>query len=227
MFIQVPDGAGGYKQALHFEPGVNESEIGLCTLREGRRVVLAGGYGLQAIAPSLHTGEGAFALAGAVKGSSGDLGADFVAAGGAVSLAAGDSLTLTYVPSTNAPVSSGGWFASVAHVGSGAFAARPQRPGAGVLPVRFALRQNQPNPFASSTMIRFDLPVGANVKLDVFDAQGRRVRTLANHYFAAGYQSVSWNPAIDYGGRLGPGVYFYRIQAGAFRDRKKLVLMAR
>ena len=93
------------------------------------------------------------------------------------------------------------------------------------LPLRFALRQNEPNPFSRTTTIRFDLPVGAMVHLDVFDAQGRRVQTLANRFYAPGFQSVTWDPSRGDGGRTGPGVYFYRIQAGSFRDRKKLVLM--
>jgi hypothetical protein len=70
---------------------------------------------------------------------------------------------------------------------------------------------------------QFELPVGAVVRLDVFDAQGRRVEKLASRYFPAGYHSVTWNPA---GARqAGPGVYFYRMEAGPFHDRKKMVLL--
>jgi hypothetical protein len=92
------------------------------------------------------------------------------------------------------------------------------------IPVQFALRQNQPNPFSALTTIRFELPVGAVVRLEVFDAQGRRVEKLASRYFPAGYHSVTWNPAGDR--QSGPGVYFYRMEAGPFRDRKKMVLLA-
>ena len=92
------------------------------------------------------------------------------------------------------------------------------------LPLRFALRQNQPNPFPAETAIHFDLPIGAMVRLEVFDAQGRRVETLANRFFPAGRHAVSWKPA-ESRARLGAGVYFYRILAGQFRDRKKMVLV--
>ncbi len=227
MFIQMPDGLGGYQPARHLVPAAGDDEIGLCALLDGRRVVLAGGYALQAVAPSLHAATGGFALASAVQGTAGDLGANFVATGGAVSLAAEDSLVLTYQPSTNAPLSPGAWYASSVRTASTTLAARPQRPAAGSLPVRFALHQNQPNPFGSATTIRFDLPVGVNVRLDVFDAQGRRVRTLADRFFPAGYQSVTWDPARGDAGRLGPGVYFYRIEAGPFRERRKMVLTGR
>ncbi len=93
-----------------------------------------------------------------------------------------------------------------------------------LLPARFALRQNQPNPFARTTSIRFELPVGAMVRLEVFDAQGRRLTTLANRYFPPGYHAVSWTPAAT-AAKLGPGVYFCRIDAGPFHDRKRMVLL--
>lgn len=92
------------------------------------------------------------------------------------------------------------------------------------LPTRFALRQNQPNPLRATTTIRFDLPVGAMVRLEVFDAQGRRIETLASRYFPPGYQSLIWNPGA---GGHHAGVYFYRLEAGPFRDRKKMVLLSR
>src|SRR5207249_1376120 len=92
------------------------------------------------------------------------------------------------------------------------------------IPARFALRQNQPNPFAATTAIRFDLPVGGIVRLEVFDPQGRKVTTLANRYYPAGHQAVTWSPPASRP-KLGPGVYFYRIEAGPFRDRKRMVLL--
>jgi hypothetical protein len=224
MFIQMPNGAGDYRPAMRVSPDANDV-IGLCALRDGRRVVLAGGYALQAVAASLRSGSSALVLTSATQGSVGALGAEFVSAGGGVNLGTGDSLILTYEASSASPDSLGNWFATFARVGTTPSSARHQHPGQSTLPVRFALRQNQPNPFRSRTTIHFDLPVGAVVRLELFDAQGRRVNTLANGFFAAGYQSVTWDPLQNESGRVGGGVYFYRIQAGSFRDRKKLVLM--
>jgi hypothetical protein len=93
------------------------------------------------------------------------------------------------------------------------------------LPSRFALYQNVPNPFRGSTTFRLDLPVGRMVRLEIFDVSGRRVRTLVNHFMPAGRQSVAWNQRDDAGAELGAGVYFARVQADTFRDRKKLILM--
>lgn len=93
------------------------------------------------------------------------------------------------------------------------------------IPTRFALHQNQPNPFSARTVIRFELPVGAMVRLEVFDLQGRRLRVLADRYYGAGYHAVEWDKSTAAGSPVGPGVYLYRIQAGPFRDRRKMVLL--
>jgi hypothetical protein len=96
---------------------------------------------------------------------------------------------------------------------------------ASALPARFVLEQNRPNPFAGATWIRFALPVGETVRLEVFDLQGRRLRTLADRDFPAGYHSVEWDQRDDSGRAVRPGVYFYRIEAGPFRDRKKMAVL--
>ncbi|HET7224744.1 MAG TPA: hypothetical protein VFK69_03430, partial [Candidatus Eisenbacteria bacterium] len=93
------------------------------------------------------------------------------------------------------------------------------------LPRSFALRQNQPNPFHGATAIHFDLPVGQMVRLEIFDAQGRRVRTLANRFYPAGSHVASWDQRDDGGVALRPGLCFYRIETQAFRDRKKMVIL--
>ncbi len=92
-------------------------------------------------------------------------------------------------------------------------------------PVWFALHQNEPNPFAGETNVRFDLPVRSHVRLEVFDAQGRLVRTLASGDFAAGYQSLRWDQRNNAGDQMKPGVYVYRMKAGPFRAQRKMVLL--
>ncbi|HTK31870.1 MAG TPA: T9SS type A sorting domain-containing protein [Candidatus Saccharimonadaceae bacterium] len=100
-----------------------------------------------------------------------------------------------------------------------------QHPTTEDLPVRFALRQNWPNPFSHATTIGFDLPTASRVTLDIFDLQGRLVRRVVERSFTPGHWNVQWDRQ-DRGGRLvGPGVYLYRIQAERFRDQKKMVLL--
>jgi hypothetical protein len=94
-------------------------------------------------------------------------------------------------------------------------------------PARFALQANRPNPFGGGTTIRFDVPRAAEVKLEVFDAQGRRVRMLANHRFEPGTHSLVWDGTDAAGQRARPGVYLYRLTAPGFRDQRRMVLLGR
>jgi hypothetical protein len=95
----------------------------------------------------------------------------------------------------------------------------------GVLPLRFALHQNQPNPFAQRTAIRFVLPEECRVALEVFDVLGRRVRTLVARRYEPGVHTVEWDRRDDRGVRLRAGVYAYRLTAGAFHDQRMMVLL--
>jgi flagellar hook capping protein FlgD len=97
--------------------------------------------------------------------------------------------------------------------------------GQQALPTRFVLYQNAPNPFRNSTAIRFDLPSGQAVRLEIFDAQGRRVRTLLNRFVPAGRQVVQWDHRAEGGATVAAGVYFYRLQTDVFRNRKKMILL--
>lgn len=95
------------------------------------------------------------------------------------------------------------------------------------LPVHFALHGNRPNPFGRGTTIRFDVPTPVRVRLEVFDAQGRRVRTLADRTFEPGEHSIAWDGGDASGQRVRPGVYLYRVTAGEFREQRRMVLLGR
>lgn len=88
------------------------------------------------------------------------------------------------------------------------------------IPKVFALHQNYPNPFNPNTTIKFDLPKGSIVMLTVYDVTGRLVERLVGEYLAAGYHEVTFEAQ-----NLASGVYFYKIEAGSFSDRKKMVLV--
>ncbi|MCS6990131.1 MAG: PQQ-dependent sugar dehydrogenase [Chloroherpetonaceae bacterium] len=88
-------------------------------------------------------------------------------------------------------------------------------------PTTFALNQNYPNPFNPETRIGYRLPVAANVKLELYDALGRRLATLVDARQEAGAYLVALNAqALN----LASGVYFYRLQAGTFIETKKMIL---
>ncbi len=93
------------------------------------------------------------------------------------------------------------------------------------LPVSFALSQNYPNPFNPSTEIRFSMGKQEQVRLDIFDILGRKVRTLIDEEHPAGEYRVRWDGTTDGGTRVASGVYLYRIRAKSFNETKKMVLI--
>jgi hypothetical protein len=93
------------------------------------------------------------------------------------------------------------------------------------LPGEFVLYSNYPNPFNPTTKIDYGLPEMSNVKLVIYDILGREVTTLVNGVQDAGYKSIAWHGTDAFGKNVAAGMYFYLIQAGDFRQVKKMVLL--
>ena len=87
------------------------------------------------------------------------------------------------------------------------------------------LHQNYPNPFNPITTLRYDLPEDAMVNITIYDMMGRVVKTMVNSQQNAGFKSVRWNATNDKGAPVSAGLYLYTIQAGEFRQTKKMVLL--
>lgn len=87
-------------------------------------------------------------------------------------------------------------------------------------PTEFSLSQNFPNPFNPSTTISFNIPTRSFVSLKVFDVMGREAATIASEEMPAGNYSMQWNAS----GRPS-GVYFYRLQTGAYTKTKRLIYL--
>lgn len=93
-------------------------------------------------------------------------------------------------------------------------------------PERLRLRGNLPNPFSSSTAIRFEVPgAGQRAKLEVFDAAGRRVATLVDRFVTGGTQSARWTGTDDSGRAVKPGLYLCRLQAAGASETLKMMLL--
>ncbi|HMK39867.1 MAG TPA: alkaline phosphatase D family protein, partial [Bacteroidota bacterium] len=87
-------------------------------------------------------------------------------------------------------------------------------------PAVTSLSQNYPNPFNPVTTISYTLAARSAVSLMVFNTLGQKVSTLVNEIQDPGTHSIRFD-----GSRLAGGVYFYRIQAGAYAESKKLILL--
>jgi predicted amidohydrolase len=86
------------------------------------------------------------------------------------------------------------------------------------LPTEFSL--SYPNPFNAVTQLSFDLPLAANVSIQVFDLKGQLVSTLVNGKKSTGSYIVTWN------GQDAPaGIYLVRMEADAFSAVRKVVLV--
>ena len=82
------------------------------------------------------------------------------------------------------------------------------------------MSQNQPNPFVTTTMIRYELPERSSVVLKVYDVFGREVTTLFEGEQNDGKYEVEFN-----GTNLPGGIYFYKMSTKGFSETKKLILL--
>ena len=89
-----------------------------------------------------------------------------------------------------------------------------------VLPATVELGQNYPNPFNDETVIPYSVNSSTDVKLSIFDINGRLIENLVNGRVAAGNHTVSWR-----GDGASTGVYFYIMEAAGQRHVAKLTLL--
>ena len=89
----------------------------------------------------------------------------------------------------------------------------------------FALYQNYPNPFNPSTTIQYTIPSAGNVEVNVFDIQGRLVRSLDKSYRQAGWYSIVWDSRASSGSVVASGTYFCRILFNGSALVKKILLI--
>ncbi|MBD3257524.1 T9SS type A sorting domain-containing protein [candidate division GN15 bacterium] len=93
------------------------------------------------------------------------------------------------------------------------------------LPEGFELGQNYPNPFNPTTTIDYSLPQRSEVRIEIINILGRRVKTLVNEEQAAGEYTVTWDGRDESGGAVATGVYFYRLVADDHVATKKMLLL--
>jgi hypothetical protein len=87
-------------------------------------------------------------------------------------------------------------------------------------PKVYSLEQNYPNPFNPITKISYGIPKSEFVKITVLDVLGRVVSVPVNGFKTAGSYNIEFDAS-----ELSSGVYFYRLEAGDFRDVKKMTLV--
>ena len=94
-----------------------------------------------------------------------------------------------------------------------------------LFPDKLRIYNAYPNPFNPVTSLSYDLPYNSVVKITVHDMMGRVVKRLVNDSQTAGFKSVQWNATNDKNEPVSAGLYLYTIEAGEFRQTKKMVLL--
>lgn len=97
--------------------------------------------------------------------------------------------------------------------------AEPDSP-AEELPTEYELQPAYPNPFNPVTRIPYTLPEPAEVRITVYDALGQRVASLVERRQQAGRHEVVFRA-----GELPSGPYYYRMQAGSYREVRAVTLL--
>ena len=87
-------------------------------------------------------------------------------------------------------------------------------------PEKYELAQNFPNPFNPTTKISYSIPHQGLVTLKIYDVLGKEVMTLVNEQKSIGNYEVTFD-----GANMSSGAYFYRLEAGSFKDIKRMVLI--
>jgi hypothetical protein len=83
------------------------------------------------------------------------------------------------------------------------------------------LYKNIPNPFKSSTMIRYFLPEESEIELKIYDLVGKEIRSLTDRLEKSGYHEISWNAANNSGNAVASGMYVVSLRAKGVRTDKE------
>ena len=94
-----------------------------------------------------------------------------------------------------------------------------------ILPDKFMVYNNYPNPFNPVTTIRYDLPEISNVDIIIYDLLGRTVRHLDLNKVQAGRHKFTWQGTNDVGNLVSTGIYFLQLRAGQETQIQKMLLL--
>ena len=99
------------------------------------------------------------------------------------------------------------------------------QPLSDLIPDKFQLYQNWPNPFNPSTTIKYSLPEKSEVKLEIFNIIGQRIKTLVSGNQGPGSYQIQWDGKNEFGQTAASGIYIYRLQADKEVAIRKMVFM--
>jgi hypothetical protein len=89
----------------------------------------------------------------------------------------------------------------------------------------FGFESPYPNPFNATVLLRFRLAAEAQVRVDVYDSVGQRVRRLVDERMDGGTHAVEWDATDAAGATVASGVYLFDLRAGSARDTVEAALL--
>lgn len=92
-------------------------------------------------------------------------------------------------------------------------------------PVFFDLYQNFPNPFNSSTNIKYELFKSGRVKIVIINSKGEEVRSIINRYHHVGEYFIQWDGMDNQGINMASGIYFYKIISDRRIKTQKMIYL--
>lgn len=93
------------------------------------------------------------------------------------------------------------------------------------VPLEFDLGQNYPNPFNPITNLKYQVPKTCDIKIEIYNILGQRVKTLIDTKIDAGYHKAVWNGANEYGLPVATGVYICRFVALDYQKTIKMLVL--
>jgi hypothetical protein len=94
-----------------------------------------------------------------------------------------------------------------------------------IIPTKFHLSQNYPNPFTPKTKIEYQLPQHSTVTVDIYNILGQRIKTLVdNEYKEAGYYRLNWDGTNINGTDVSTGIYFLFLKTEHYNHGIKMIL---
>ena len=83
---------------------------------------------------------------------------------------------------------------------------------------------NYPDPFAGTTKIPYDVVTEGLVQIEIYDVQGRLVRSLVNSVQSRGDHMAIWDGRDRAGAEVSSGIYYYKIEGPGLGGLGKMVV---
>jgi len=90
-----------------------------------------------------------------------------------------------------------------------------------IIPNELTLYPNFPNPFNSSTVIRYYVPHRSKMRLSIYNSLGQLMDVLVNEEQVGGLQTINWNTSAD----IASGIYYIQLDNGRKRAIQKCILL--